>query len=92
MIDFSFICTTARLTAPRLSVFNKKKTFVNKTSVRYYYLILLHLSKPTTKCNCGTAKLDRDFSSAIALVLLTFKLIYHIHRLLDAQKEMRPMA
>ena len=52
----------------------------------------LHLSKPNTKYSWGTVKLERDFSSAIALVLLTFKLINYIHRLFDAPKDMRPMA
>ena len=37
------------------------------------------LNKPTTKYNCGTIKLDRDFSNAIGHVLLTFKLIYRFH-------------
>ena len=40
MIDFFCICTTVRLTAPNLSVLNKKKTFVNKTSVLFIYIIL----------------------------------------------------
>ena len=56
----------------------------------YYYLFILHFSKPTTKYSCGTVKLDLDFSSVIELV--TFKLTYHIHCLFDAWKDIRPMA
>ena len=86
---FFFICTTVRLTAPNLSVFNKQKLSYIKP---VYYLFILYLSKPATKCNSGTIKLDRDFSTVIALVLLTFKLNYPIHRLFEAQKGMLPMA
>ena len=54
---------------------------------------MLLLSKPATNGNCGIIKLDQDSSNAIELVLLRFKLIYHIQRLFDGQKDnMRPMA
>ena len=56
-----------------------------------HYLFVLYLGKPTTNYNRGIIKLDRDFSNAIALVLLTLKLIYH-NVFFDAQKGMRPMA
>ena len=44
----------------------------------------------TTKYNCETTQLDRVFSNAIVLVLLTLKLIYPVF--FDAQKGMQPMA
>ena len=56
------------------SVLNKtKKKFVNKTSA----LLILRLSKPKRKYNCGTIKFDHNFSD----IILSFKLIYYIHRL-----------
>ena len=42
---------------------------------------VLCLSKLSAKYNRRTIKLDCDFSNVIALVLLSFKLIYHVHRL-----------
>ena len=68
MNDFFFICATVRLTAPNLSVLNKK-TFVNKTIVLLIYVILKQTDNKI-QYNCGTIKLDRDFSNDIVNLII----------------------
>ena len=67
-----------------LSVLNETKKLSQIKPVCTRYLFILYLRKPTTKYNCRTIKLGRDFSNAIALVLRTFKLINHIIVFFDA--------